>query len=252
MTLISAVVISFNEEKNIKRCIESFVHVVDDIVVVDSYSTDNTVAIAEALGARVIQHKFEGHIQQKNWAITQAKYPHILSLDADEALSESLAESVMAAKENWNGDGYRLRRLTQYCGQWIHHCGWYPDIKLRLFDSRKGAWGGTNPHDKYELKGGGKQGLLKGDLLHYSFYSIEQHMQTIDKFSTIKAEVLFHKGKKASLLKMVFGPCVRFVQDYVFKRGFMDGFYGYVICKNNAHSSFLKEVKLYRLWKEQA
>lgn len=248
MTLISAVVIAFNEEKNIKRCIESFMHVVDDIVVVDSYSTDNTVAIAESLGARVIQHKFDGHIQQKNWAITQAKYPHILSLDADEALSEELAIAVKKAKGNWDADGYRVRRLTQYCGKWIQHCGWYPDIKLRLFDSRKGAWGGTNPHDKYELIQGGKQHLLDGDLLHYSFYSIEQHVQTVDKFSSIKAQALFERGKKASLVKMAFGPCVRFVQDYVFKRGFLDGFYGYVICKNNAHSIFLKEVKLHRLW----
>lgn len=249
MIKISAVVITFNEEKNIERCLKSLEAVADELVVVDSFSTDKTLEIAQRLGAKVVSHTFDGHIQQKNWAITQAAHPHILSLDADEALTEELQKSILEAKTNWSADGYRMKRLTNYCGQWIKHCGWYPDIKLRLFDSRKGSWGGQNPHDKYLLRDSSKSPLLEGDLLHYSFYTIEQHNRTVDSFSSIKAKVLFEKGKKSSVIKLLFSPCIRFITDYFIKQGFRDGFYGFVICKNNAHSVFLKQAKLHSLWK---
>src|SRR3954465_7519353 len=151
MLPLSAVIITFNEEKNIARCLDSLIGIVDDVVVIDSFSTDKTEEICKSKGVRFIQHVFEGHIQQKNWAITQAKFPHILSLDADEALDETLKQSILLLKNNWQKDGYYMNRLTNYCGKWIRHCGWYPDKKLRLWDSRKGHWTGTNPHDKYEL-----------------------------------------------------------------------------------------------------
>ena len=137
---ISAVIITYNEEKNLERCIESVRDIADEIVIVDSFSTDRTKEICKKYELHFIEHKFEGHIQQKNWAITQAKYPHILSLDADEVLSDRLKESIREVKENWTHDGYYFNRLTNYCGKWIRHCGWYPDRKLRLWDSRKGRW----------------------------------------------------------------------------------------------------------------
>ncbi|MEK6565704.1 MAG: glycosyltransferase family 2 protein, partial [Bacteroidota bacterium] len=135
MTRLSVVIITHNEEQNIARCLESIRGVADEIVVVDSFSTDKTRAICQKHGARFIRHKFEGHIEQKNFAMRQAKSPYILSLDADEALSPELRQSILDVKNNWASDGYRINRLTNYCGAWIRHCGWYPDTKLRLLDA---------------------------------------------------------------------------------------------------------------------
>src|SRR5436190_10289340 len=129
MRPLSVVVITFNEERNIGRCLASVAAVADDIVVVDSFSTDRTEAIAREHGARFVQHAFEGHIEQKNWAVTQAAHPFILSLDADEAVDDRLLDSIRRGKDQ-NADGYTMNRLTNYCGTWIRHGGWYPDRKL--------------------------------------------------------------------------------------------------------------------------
>ena len=251
MPKISVVIITFNEEKNIERCLNSLSGIADDIVIIDSFSTDRTEEICKEKGVRFIQHKFEGHIEQKNWAITQAKYPHILSLDADEALDEALKKSITEVKNNWQYDGYYINRLTNYCGKWIHHCGWYPDKKLRLWDSRKGKWGGTNPHDKYELAERDKNSSsLKGNILHYSYYTIEGHINQTEKFSTIAANALFAKGKKTNLIKLYFSPVVKFIQSYLFQLGILDGYYGFVICKISARSTYLKYSKLAKLYKK--
>ena len=251
MPEISALIITLNEEKNIERCIKSISDLADEIVVIDSFSTDKTEEISKKYNVKFVKHKFEGHIEQKNYAITQAKYPHVLSIDADEELSDELIESIKEVKNNWTHDGYYFNRLTNYCGKWIKHCGWYPDQKLRLWDSRKGSWQGENPHDKYALKPGSTQKHLKGDLFHYCFYTMEQHMDQINKFSSIKAMVAYNKGKKSSCLKMYINPIFKFVKDFYFKRGFLDGYYGYVICRNSAHSNFLKYAKLKMLYKNK-
>lgn len=250
MPELSVVIITFNEEKNIARCLDSVKGIADDVVVVDSFSTDRTEAICREKGARFVQHKFEGHIEQKNWAATQAKFPHILSLDADEALSEELKKSVLAVKTNWAHDGYYMNRLTNYCGTWIRHCGWYPDAKLRLFDSRKGKWGGTNPHDKYEMKDGDKvTGFLKGDILHYSYYTLEDHYKQVEYFTNINSKELFKKGKRSGNLSLVFAPAVKFVRDYFIKLGFLDGRAGFTISRISAYATYLKYKKLQLLWK---
>ncbi|MCH8317965.1 MAG: glycosyltransferase family 2 protein [Bacteroidetes bacterium] len=245
MKKISAVIITYNEERNIGRCLDSLEGIADDIVVVDSFSTDKTGKICKAKGVRFVQNKFEGHIEQKNYAITQAQYPHILSLDADEALSEKLKKSILEVKAGWQYDGYYINRLTNYCGKWIRHCGWYPDRKLRLWDSAKGKWGGINPHDKFEMAAGSVTSNLKGDLLHYSFYSIKDHITQVNKFTDISSDALLKKGLKSSLFKIIFNPIVKFTRDYFFKLGFLDGFYGLVICTISAHAKFLKYVKAY-------
>ena len=245
MPQLSVVIITYNEEKNIARCLQSVKEVADDIVVVDSFSTDKTQEICGAHGARFVQHAFPGHIEQKNWAITQARFPHVLSLDADEALDEQLVKSILEIKKNWQHDGYYMNRLTNYCGQWIRHCGWYPDTKLRLWDSRKGQWEGINPHDKYELAGGDKNaGFLQGNILHYSYYTIEGHLLQTEKFSTISAKALFDKGKKASWIKIYISPVAKFLQGYFLKLGILDGYYGFRICKISAQSTYLKYSKL--------
>lgn len=248
MTPISAVIITYNEERNIGRCLESLQDIADDIVVVDSFSTDRTAEICAAYGVRFVEHAFDGHIEQKNWAITQAKYPHVLSLDADEALDETLKKSILAVKENWIHDGYTMNRLTNYCGSWIRHCGWYPDTKLRLWDSRKGAWGGTNPHDKYELfDSASTTGHLRGDLLHYSYYTRADHYKQIEYFTTILAKAQFQEGKKAPWLTWVLSPVVKFLKDYVIKRGFLDGAAGFTISRLSAYATFVKYRKLRKL-----
>lgn len=244
MTPISAVIITFNEERNIARCIDSLQGVADEIVIVDSFSTDRTEEIAKQRQVKFVSHAFDGYIEQKNWALAQASHPHVLSLDADEALSEELKKAILEAKNSGLKEGYRMKRMTSYCGQWIRHCGWYPDIKLRLFDTRVGAWGGQNPHDVYILKSDGKTELLSGDLLHYSFHTIDQHVETSNKFSSIKAHNMFEKGRKVNVFQLLIYPGFRFFRDYIIKQGFRDGFYGFVVCKISAHTVFLKLVKL--------
>ncbi len=248
MIQLSVVVITFNEEKNIGRCLDSVKEVADDIVVVDSFSTDKTEEICRSKGVRFVQHKFDGHIEQKNRAITQAKYPHILSLDADESLSDDLKASILRQKNNWNGDGYCMNRLTNYCGQWIRHCGWYPDRKLRLFDSRKGKWGGMNPHDKFEMTQGDRAvSFLKGDLLHYSYYTVEEHYRQAEKFAGIAAAAMREKGVSTSVLMIYLKPAVKFIRNYFFKLGFLDGKNGYIICKISAWETYLKYSNVHKL-----
>jgi len=247
MPKLSVVIITFNEERNIGRCIGSVREVADEIVVVDSFSTDRTREICENSGVKFIEHAFEGHIQQKNFAITQAKYPHQLSLDADEALSEELKAEILKIKNDWQNDGYRMNRLTNYCGKWIHHCGWYPDTKLRLYDSAKGSWGGTNPHDKFEMNSGSKVGFLKGDILHYSYYAIEEHIRQADKFSTIAAKELVSLGKMVTYFQIIVNPVAKFIRNYILRLGFLDGFYGFIICRIAAHETYLKYTKARQL-----
>ena len=249
---ISAVIITFNEERNIERCLKSLVGVADEIVVVDSYSTDRTEEICKSFHARFIKHRFDGHIQQKNWAILQASSPYILSLDADEVLSDELKASILKVKKNWTHDGYDFNRLTNYCGKWIKHTTWYPSRKLRLWDAREGSWGGFNPHDRFSLKPGASQSHLKGDLLHYSYYSVSEHLVQIDSFSSILARSYRERGRRANIFSITIRPFWRFLNDFLLRAGFLDGYYGFVVSVNSAHEVFLKYVKLKNIYKEEA
>ena len=241
---ISAVIITFNEEKNIARCLNSLSGVADEILVVDSFSTDKTEAICRERGVRFETNKFVGHIEQKNFAMHHAKYDWILSLDADEALSSDLKESVSKVKSSDEKHAYQLNRLTSYCGKWIKHGGWYPDRKIRLWNRNYGQWGGENPHDRVELVANSKIGFLKGDLLHYSFYSIEEHVAQIQKFTTIAALSAQRNGKRTNWMKIILGPVFTFLKMYFFRLGLLDGFYGLVIAVNSSFYKFLKETKM--------
>ena len=245
---ISAVIITYNEEHNIARCLESLMDVADEIVVVDSYSTDRTEEICRSYNTRFIKHKFTGHIEQKNWAVLQASSPYILSLDADEALSFQLKLSIQGIKEHWTHDGYYFNRLTNYCGKWIRHTSWYPARKLRLWDSRKGSWGGLNPHDRFMVYKGATISFLKGDILHYSYFSIKEHQRQINSFSSILARSYYEQGRKVTFFTIVFRPFWRFLKDFFFRLGFMDGFYGLVVSVNSAYEVFLKYSKLWQIY----
>lgn len=248
---LSAVIITFNEERNIERCILSLKEIADEIVVLDSFSTDRTEEICRKHGVKFFQHKFDGHIQQKNRAITYASNPHVLSLDADEAPDEKLKASILAAKVNWNADGYTMNRLTNYCGKWIRHCGWYPDTKLRLWDSRKGSWTGINPHDRYELQDKkARIQHLEGDLLHYSYYAIDEHYRQADKFSGIAAQALYAQGKRAGALTPALKCVAKFIRNFIVNAGFLDGKYGWIICRITAYETWMKYNKLRALWRK--
>ena len=252
MIQLSAVIITYNEERNIARCLESLREIADEIIVVDSYSTDKTVEICNSLGGKVFQNKFEGHIQQKNFALAKTSFFYVLSLDADEVLSDELRISIVSAKSDWKYDGYEMNRLTNYCGAWIRHGGWYPDRKIRLFDKRKGKWTGVNPHDRYALnESNASRGYLHGDILHYSYYSISGHIKQADYFTEISARVLFEQRRNASVLRLIVSPAFRFVRDYFLKFGFLDGYYGFVVCKISSYAVFLKYAKLRELWKQE-
>jgi glycosyltransferase involved in cell wall biosynthesis len=246
MRPLSVVIITYNEERNIGRCLASVRAVADEVVVLDSFSSDRTEAIVREHGARFVQHAFDGHIEQKNRAITHAAHPFVLSLDADEALDERLVNAIRKAKEG-TADGYTMNRLTNYCGSWIRHGGWYPDVKLRLWDSRKGQWTGTNPHDRYELAEGARLEHLQGDLLHYSYYTLNDHLKQVNYFTDIMAKALHARGKRESMVKLLLSPVAKFFGDYVFRGGFLDGWHGFVIAMISAHATFLKYAKLKEL-----
>ena len=245
---ISAVIITFNEERNIGRCLDSLNEVADEVVVVDSFSTDRTKEICNSKGASFIQNPFEGHIEQKNYAMSRANHDYVLSLDADESLSEELKKSILSVKNNWNHNGYSFNRLTNYCGNWIRYCGWYPDRKLRLWDRRKGGWGGVNPHDKVIMDKESSISHLSGDLLHYSYYTIGQNISQINSFSDIAARAEYEKGKKANLvIDVLLNPPCTFIKKYFVKLGILDGYYGFVISIISAFGKFLKYAKLREL-----
>lgn len=244
---ISATIITFNEEENIKRCIDSVLEVADEIVVVDSYSTDQTEKICSSFDqVRFIKNEFKGHIEQKNFAIQQAKHEWILSLDADECLSDNLKteiENIKSKKED-KFQAYSMPRLNNYCGQWIRHSGWYPDRKVRLWNRKMGKWGGHNPHDRVILDNGIQSGKLNSNLLHYTIASLSAHINQVNKFSEIAALQLFNSQKKPSAtFKMIFDPPFMFIKRYILQLGFLDGFYGLTIAVISAQAKFLKYAK---------
>lgn len=247
MPEISTVIITYNEEKNIGRCLDAVKDISDEILIVDSFSTDKTEEICRQYNVRFIKNKFIDFVDQKNYAVQQATFDHILSLDADEVLSDQLKESIMKAKHEWQFDGWFMNRLTSYCGKWIRHSGWYPDRKIRLFDRRKAKWSGIRIHEKIQMSRDASVGYLKGDLLHYTYHSISEHARQADKYTNITAEVAFAQNKKSGLFKILFSAFFKFFKDYIFKLGFLDGYYGYVVCRISAHATFLKYIKLKEL-----
>ncbi|WP_439151976.1 glycosyltransferase family 2 protein [Winogradskyella sp.] len=251
MLKLSGVIITFNEERNIERCLQSLKTIVDEIVVVDSFSTDQTKAICSRYNVTFIEQEFLGYIEQKNFALQQAKYNHVVSLDGDEALSKTLQKSIVNLKTNWIFDGYYANRFNNFCGQWIKHSDWYPNKKLRVFDRRKAEWQGINPHDHVEMRDKTiKTGHLKGDILHRTYQTYSEFNKKTEYFSTIAAKAYLDKGKKAPLWKLIWNPSWAFFKAYFLRLGFLDGYNGYVICKGTAKITYLKYSKLRQLYKK--
>ena len=248
MIKLSGVIITYNEERNIEKCLQSLLPVVDEIIVIDSFSVDNTKTICKKYQVTFIEQSFLGYIEQKNFALNQASYDYIVSLDGDEALSETLQKSILELKSNWKHNGYYTNRLNNFCGQWIRYSDWYPNKKLRVFDRRQAQWKGINPHDEVILNNPKeKKGYLKGDILHRTYQTYSEFNLKTEHFSTIAAKAYFDLGKKAPFWKIVFNPTWAFVKSYFFRLGFLDGLNGLVICVQTANITFLKYTKLREL-----
>ena len=238
---ISAAIITYNEERNIARCIESL-RCCDEIVVIDSGSTDRTVELATKLGARVLDVAWRGYAGQKNHASECCQNDWVLSLDADEALSEALEAEIWQIKKNGpEYDAYTMPRLAQYLGRWILHSGWHPDRKVRLFDRRRAKWVGNFVHES--VVSGGRVGHLNANILHFTCNSLSEHLRTLDRYTTLAAEQLVSQKADIGWKELAVDPAWTFFRTYFLQRGFLDGYEGLAIAYMAAFYNFLKYAK---------
>jgi len=238
---ISATIIACDEERRIARAIESL-RCSDEIIVVDSGSVDRTTQIAAQLGARVVESPWQGYARQKNLAAEKAEHDWILSIDADEALSEALEGEIWQLKKSGpEFDAYTVPRMAQYLGRWILHSGWHPDRKVRLYDRRKAHWVGDFVHESVKTEG--RVGELKSSLLHFTCDSLSEHLKTMDRYTTLAAQELAARKQRISWTRMMTDPPWTFFRAYVLHRGFLDGFEGLVIAYMAALYNFVKYAK---------
>ncbi len=247
---LSLVIITHNEEERLRPALESSRDLVDEIIVCDSFSSDGTLRIAKEFGATIIQHPFQDYGSQKNLAMSKASGEWILNLDADERLSEQLRASIARWKAGPEPDvdGYRIRRKTHYLGRWIQHSGWYPERKLRLFKKVKARWEGR-VHERLELSG--SCGILAGDILHFTYRNLEDHLARVNRYSTFQAEEIVTQGKKMLLLRALVLPPISFLRHYLWRLGFLDGFAGLVIALLSSWTTCLKFLKAIELKKSR-
>jgi len=246
---ISAVLITYNEEANIEAALRSLDGVVSEIIVVDSLSTDATFKIARRFTSKVYQRKWTNYSEQKNYANGLAENPWILSLDADERLSPELREEILAlASGEPVCDAYAMPRRVFYLGRWIKHSGWYPDRKLRLFRKNRARWVGDYVHEDLVVEGEVRK--LDGDILHFTYRNIADHLARINVFTDLGAQKLYAQRKKCRLRHLLFVPIGRFIKSYILRAGFLDGFAGLVIAYLNGYGIFVRYAKLREIWKK--
>ena len=245
---ISLAIIVHNEEENLGACLAAAKDVVDEIIVIDSHSTDQTVEIARSFNAKVFQKKFIDFADQKNYAVSQCSGDYILSLDADEVLSETLKASILSLKRDTNPilPAYFLNRKTNYCGSWVNYCGWYPEYILRFWKKELGQWDGSI-HETVKLRTEIKPGKLKGNLLHYSYKTIQEHEKKIERYTGMMAKKMQSEGKKGSRLKLLYKPIWSFFQKYILQLGILDGRVGLQVCRMSGKYTYLKYKKLLQL-----
>ncbi len=245
MEPVSATLITFNEERNIEAALRS-VSWAEEIVVVDSGSTDATLEICGKYTKRILHRVWTGYIDQKNFAADQAGHNWILSLDADERLSPGLISEIEALRLGEpSRAGYRIPRVAYFLGRWIRHGDWYPDYQLRLFDRRRGRWQGGSVHESVKI--GEEPGVLRGEIYHYTYHSLADYLKRLEVYSTLAAADLRERGKTSDPLKMLGHPLMTFVKAYLVRRGFMDGMPGLMVAAMGAISVFFKYAKLYEL-----
>lgn len=248
MIKLSVVIVAYNEEKDIEKCLNSAGDVADEIVVVDSLSTDRTPEICKKYGVNFISHPWEGYVRQKNYALKQAKYDHVLSLDADEALSEEMHQAIMKIKENWEYDGYIFNRKNKYCGKWMEFTTLYPDRKLRLFDRRKGRWTGYDPHDHVVMDEGSRIKKVNADIMHWAMENMEEQRRKTQNFAEVAAKAYTREGRNPWAGQGIVHACWRFIREFFLRFGFLEGKQGYWFASSSAKYTYLKYklVKTYR------
>lgn len=251
-TKLSVVIITLNEERNIERAIVSVKDVADEIIVLDSFSTDKTKEICARFDVQFVTRKWEGYSASKNFANSLAQYEYIFSLDADEALSPELKSQILKLKQSGFNGIYRCNRLTNYLGKWIKFSGWYPDSKIRIFPKSKTEWSGAFVHEELVFTEDLEEHLLKGDLYHYSYHSYQDHQERADKYSRLTAQKFHQQGKKVSFLKPYVSALGRFISMYFIKFGILDGSKGFMIAWISAKSNILKYKELIRLNKSDS
>lgn len=242
---LSVVIITHNEEDNIRECLES-VKWADEIIVVDSNSSDRTEEICRDYGVNFIQEPWKGFALQKNSAVGKATQEWILSLDADERVTLELKNEIMAVLSSAHPkDGYYIARKNYFLGRWIRRCGWYPDYTLRLFQKGKGLFGAREVHEAVELKG--VSGNLQHPMEHYTYKSLSDFMVRLDRYSTLAAQELLKENRKYGMLHIIFRPLYTFINMYLMRLGFLEGYYGFIISGLYAFYTFLKYIKLREL-----
>jgi len=249
MESLSVVVITHNESKHIKRCLDSVQDIANEIIVVDSGSTDNTVEIAQSCGAKVTHQDWLGYGEQKNFAHSLTKNDWILSLDADEELSPELRNEISTELQNLQYKVYSINRCNRYCGRWLRHSGWYPDTKQRLFHKNYASWNNSRVHEILIVEPDTPIGKFKSDILHYAYDSVEQHKKRAEKYAILSAEQIFLNKKKPSFFKRFFGGFFRFFRDYFIRLGFLDGRSGFWACKITAQAVAKKYALAMQLFK---
>ena len=240
---ISAVIITYNEEDRLPDALASLQGVADEIIVVDSFSSDRTVEVARAARAEVRQNRFEDYGQQKNFALALAGHEWILNLDADERVSPELQRAIVEWKEGGapgNAAAFAIKRKTFYLGRWIRHSGWYPDRKVRLFRKNAATWQGRI-HERLEVRG--VIARLDGDILHFTYRDIGDHVRPLDRYSAFQAEEIMRQGKKLLYLRLLLLPPVTFLRHYFWKLGILDGFPGLVIATIQSWGTAMKYLK---------
>jgi glycosyltransferase involved in cell wall biosynthesis len=242
---LSVTIITKNEAADIADALDS-VAWADERIVVDSCSTDETAAIAARHGARVVAHEWTGYVAQKNYASSVACNDWILSLDADERVTPELAREIQETLANEPASrGYRMPRVTFHLGRWIRTTDWYPDDQLRLYDRRSAEWTGRYVHEGVVVNG--PVGRLRGELQHYAYRDISEHLETIDHYTTLAARQMFEQGRRATAVDLALQPAFAFFRNFILKRGFLDGSVGLTISRMNAHYVGLKFRKLREL-----
>lgn len=242
MPALSVTVITKDESRNLAAALDS-VSWADEIVVVDSGSADDTAAIARRSSSTVVVREFSGYGEQKNYAASIARHDWILSIDADERVTPALAEEIRALLRTAPAaHGYRMPRVTFHLGRWIRSTDWYPDYQLRLYDRRTGRWSDRLVHESVRLDG--KPGVLSGELQHFPYRDVAEHLATIDRYTTLAAEQMRRDGDRAGLIWLLAHPPLAFLRNYVLRRGFVQGGAGLRISALNAYYVYLKLAKL--------
>ncbi len=245
MVPISAVIITYNEADKISRCIQSVRGIADEVLVVDSGSTDDTVSIAEKSGARVLQQDWLGYGRQKQFAVDHALHDWVLCLDADEWLSDELAAQLLEEKKQPQKRAFKIPRRNRFLGRWLKHGEGYPDYSLRFFDRRAARWNNHPVHEAVETES--PINILKGDLMHDSAENLKNYLSKQNEYTSLQAQIMFENGRRFSLLKMIFSPVLRFLKFYLFRLGFLDGIPGFIHISIGCWNSGIKHAKLFAL-----